>query len=44
MVVVGEQHVRDLEAVLVGRVEQRLDRAAGVDEERVALCPAAADE
>ena len=36
VVVVGEQNVRDGHAVLVGLGEQRLDRAAGVDEEGVA--------
>ena len=33
-VVVGEQHVRGSKPEPVGRLDQRLDRAAGVDEER----------
>ena len=38
VVMVGEQHVRRLEAEAIGRLDQRLDRAAGVDEEgRTAL-------
>ena len=37
--VVREQDVGDVEAVLVGLVEQRLQRAAGVDEEGVAVRP-----
>ena len=37
VVVVGEQDVRGDDAVALGRLEQRLDRTAGVDEEGVAL-------
>ena len=33
VVVVGEQDVGRRDAVLVGRVDERLDRSAGVDEE-----------
>ena len=36
VVVVGEQDVRDVQAVLVRRGEQRVERAARVDEEGVA--------
>jgi hypothetical protein len=35
VVVVREQHVGDRHAVLVGRRQERLDRAAGVDQEAV---------
>ena len=36
VVVMGEEDVRDVQAVLVRLREQRIERAAGVDEERVA--------
>ena len=39
VVVVGEQDVGDVEAVLVGLGEQRVHRAAGVDEEGVGVRP-----
>ena len=39
VVVMREQDVGDVEAMLVGLVEQRLQRAAGVDEEGVAVRP-----
>ena len=41
VVVVGEQDVGDVEAVLVGLGDQRRDGPAGVDDERVAAGPAA---
>ena len=34
-VVMGEQHVARLQAQALGAVEQRLDRTAGVDEQRL---------
>src|SRR3954447_10181340 len=36
VVVMGQQHVRDGQAELVGRLQQRRDRATGIDDERVA--------
>jgi len=42
VVMVGEQDVRDADVALARRLDERLDRAAGVDEEALPL--AVADE